>query len=107
MATGSHQREFLLFKSSLGTSGESELGAQVVGRVHRGLETLEKVNEAATDPDDIPLQRISITSCGLTDAQVRGQSRIASGRITPCTQKYMYFHVPFANADWLSCALSS
>ncbi|EIE20043.1 cyclophilin-like protein [Coccomyxa subellipsoidea C-169] len=44
-------------------------GSEVVGRVHRGLETLEKVNEAATDPDDIPLQRISITSCGLTDAQ--------------------------------------
>ncbi|KAK9901375.1 hypothetical protein WJX75_009164 [Coccomyxa subellipsoidea] len=42
---------------------------QVVGRVHRGLEILEKVNESAVDPDDLPLQRITITSCGLTDAQ--------------------------------------
>lgn len=43
---------------------------QVVGRVHKGLEILEKVNESAVDPDDLPLQRITITSCGLTDAQV-------------------------------------
>lgn len=52
-------------------SGLSELGVQVVGRVHRGLEILEKVNESAVDPDDLPLQRITITSCGLTDAQVQ------------------------------------
>ncbi len=45
-------------------------GTQVVGRVHKGLEILEKVNESAVDPDDLPLQRIVITSCGLTDAQV-------------------------------------
>lgn len=38
--------------------------------MHRGLEILEKVNEAAVDPDDLPLQRITIISCGLTDAQV-------------------------------------
>ncbi|BDA45262.1 probable peptidyl-prolyl cis-trans isomerase E [Coccomyxa sp. Obi] len=44
-------------------------GYQVVGRVHKGLEILEKINESAVDPDDLPLQRITITSCGLTDAQ--------------------------------------
>ncbi len=50
-------------------------GTQVVGRVHKGLEILEKVNESATDPDDLPLQRITITSCGLTDSQVHQSSQ--------------------------------
>jgi UPF0288 family protein (methanogenesis marker protein 3) len=43
---------------------------QVVGRVHKGLDILEKLNDAAVDPDDVPLQRITITNCGLTDSQV-------------------------------------
>ena len=51
---------------------DSRSHVQVVGRVHRGLDILEKVNESAVDPDDLPLQRITITSCGLTDAQVQG-----------------------------------
>ena len=43
---------------------------QVVGRVHKGLPILEKLNEAAVDPDDLPLQPVSITACGLTDSEV-------------------------------------
>lgn len=43
---------------------------QVVGRVHKGLEILETLNEAAVDPDDLPLQRVTIIKCGLTDSKV-------------------------------------
>jgi hypothetical protein len=37
--------------------------------VHKGLDILESLNEAAVDPNDVPLQRTTITSCGLTDSQ--------------------------------------
>ena len=43
---------------------------QVVGRAHKGLSILEKLNEAAVDPDDLPMQQVSITACGLTDSEV-------------------------------------
>ena len=43
---------------------------QVVGRAHKGLSILEKLNEAAVDPDDLPMQPVSITACGLTDSEV-------------------------------------
>jgi len=42
----------------------------VVGRAHKGLDILHKLNEAAVDPDDLPLQPITVTGCGLTDSEV-------------------------------------
>ena len=42
---------------------------QVVGRAHKGLDILQKLNEAAVDPDDLPLQPITITACGLSDSE--------------------------------------
>lgn len=43
---------------------------QVIGRVHLGQEVLAALDAADVDVQDKPRQRISIASCGLTDAQV-------------------------------------
>jgi hypothetical protein len=43
---------------------------QVVARLHKGLELLEKINSVAVDRDDLPVQRITITSCGFSDHEV-------------------------------------
>ncbi|PNW72500.1 hypothetical protein CHLRE_16g686173v5 [Chlamydomonas reinhardtii] len=41
---------------------------QVVGRVHKGREMLDKVGDLRTlPPDDAPAQRVTITRCGPTD----------------------------------------
>ena len=42
---------------------------QVVGRAHKGLAILQKLNEAPVDPDDLPLQPIMVLACGLTDSE--------------------------------------
>ena len=42
----------------------------MVGRAHKGLDILHRLNEAAVDPDDLPLQPITVTGCGLTDSEV-------------------------------------
>lgn len=42
---------------------------QVVGRAHKGLDILNKLNEAAVDPDDLPLQPVLVTACGLCDSE--------------------------------------
>ena len=47
---------------------------QVVARLHKGLEILEKVNSLAVDRDDLPVQRITITSCGFSDHEVGAES---------------------------------
>ena len=44
---------------------------QVVGRAHKGLDILQKLNEAAVDPDDLPLQPVMVTACGLSDSEAR------------------------------------
>ena len=52
------------------SGAHQSLCMQVVGRAHKGLPILEKLNEAAVDPDDLPVQPVSITACGLTDSEV-------------------------------------
>ena len=42
---------------------------QVVGRVHLGMDILDKLNSAELDFKDRPVSPVSICSCGLTDAQ--------------------------------------
>lgn len=42
---------------------------QVVGRVHLGMEIVDKLNNAEVDFKDRPVSPVSISSCGLTDAQ--------------------------------------
>ena len=42
---------------------------QVVGRVHLGMDILDKLNDAEVDFKDRPVSSVSISSCGLTDAQ--------------------------------------
>lgn len=42
---------------------------QVVGRVHLGMDILEKLNNAEVDFKDRPVSPVTISSCGLTDAQ--------------------------------------
>lgn len=42
---------------------------QVVGRVHLGMDIVDKLNTAEIDFKDKPVSSITISSCGLTDAQ--------------------------------------
>ena len=42
---------------------------QVVGRVHLGMDIVDKLNTAEIDFKDKPVSPITISSCGLTDAQ--------------------------------------
>lgn len=42
---------------------------QVVGRVHLGMDILDKLNSTEVDFKDRPASPVSISSCGLTDAQ--------------------------------------
>jgi cyclophilin family peptidyl-prolyl cis-trans isomerase len=43
---------------------------QVVARVHKGLDMLGRLNGLPVDKDDQPALRITITSCGISDAEV-------------------------------------
>ena len=47
----------------------SHLVQQVVGRVHLGMEIVDKLNNTEIDFKDKPVTPITISSCGLTDAQ--------------------------------------
>ena len=42
---------------------------QVVGRVHVGMDILDKLNNTEIDFKDRPVSPVSVSSCGLTDAQ--------------------------------------
>ena len=42
---------------------------QVVGRVHLGMDILDKLNNTEIDFKDKPVIPVTISSCGLTDAQ--------------------------------------
>ena len=42
---------------------------QVVGRVHLGMDILDKLNSTEVDFKDRLVSPVSISSCGLTDAQ--------------------------------------
>ena len=43
---------------------------QVVARVHKGLDMLGRLNGLPVDKDDQPSPRITITACGISDAEV-------------------------------------
>ena len=47
---------------------------QVVGRVHIGMDILDKLNTTEIDYKDIPVSPITISACGLTDSQGTHQS---------------------------------
>ena len=49
----------------------SDLGhmPQVVGRVHVGMDMLDNLNNTEIDFKDRPVSPVSVSSCGLTDAQ--------------------------------------
>ena len=42
---------------------------QVVGRVHLGMDIVDRLNSAEIDFKDKPVSPVTISSCGLTDAQ--------------------------------------
>ncbi|DBA78433.1 TPA: hypothetical protein ACH3X2_007927 [Trebouxia sp. C0005] len=46
-----------------------KLGLAVVGRVHVGMDILDKLNNTQVDFKDKPAVPVTISSCGLTDAQ--------------------------------------
>ena len=59
-----------LISPELADKGVMILLLQVVGRAHKGLDMLNKLNEAAVDPNDLPLQPVLVTACGLCDSEV-------------------------------------
>lgn len=45
------------------------VGTQVVGRVHKGKEVLDLINDVVPAPDSSPFHRIAVTKCGATNAR--------------------------------------
>ena len=47
---------------------------QVVGRVHVGMEILDKINGTEVDYKDIPVSPLTVSGCGITDSEGTHQS---------------------------------
>lgn len=47
---------------------ENILSSQVVGRVRKGLQIIESLNDVAVGPDSIPFQKVSIIKSGSTNS---------------------------------------
>ena len=55
---------------------EPVASVQVVARVHKGMDMLPRLNALPVDKDDQPMQRITITACGISDAQARACGKL-------------------------------
>ena len=50
---------------------------QVVARVHKGMDMLPRLNALPVDKDDQPTRRVTITACGISDAQASACGNVA------------------------------
>jgi hypothetical protein len=66
------------------------LRAQVVGRVHKGLEVLDVIADLRVDHEDLPLQKLVVTKSGATNAKGSHEELDAGNSPSLC---HLWLHV--------------